>query len=557
MSYIINKTDGTVLTEVVDGTIDQVSTDITLVGKNATSYGESVNENFVKILENFASTTQPNNPIKGQLWYDTSEGRLKVYDGLGFKVSGGTIVSNSIPSSFAQGDIWIDSYRQQMYFNDGSVAGQGLLAGPSYTAQQGLSGFRIEDVIDTDQINRTVASLYVAQTLIGIYSKTAFTPAAAIPGFVGSIDVGFNAANVSGIKSNLPAIKAYNLVAADLSLKSAEDFVSTTDDSTMTGTLTLTNPTSLILGSNQSNQINSTGASFNIISQSVNQNFSINLLNGSGIKPGFFINAQTECIGLYTNTPTATLDVAGDVKIQGDLIVEGATTTINTTNISIEDLLIELGKVDNPNNSTADGGGISLAAGGDGDKTITWQTLYSGWSSSESFRLASGKSYKIGSAEVLTETSLGLSVASAPGLTSVGILTGLQVVNLSFSGNSISYVHPSFTDGNVTLVPKGDGVVDVSNSQISNVSDPAAPLDAVNKQTLITTVQTAPLGLSINVGTLTDTQIITKIINYIYPVNEHQDGTKCRIWCIDLGNTVKTFILSGGAWGHVTPDTIV
>ena len=41
MSYIINKTDGSVLTEIVDGTVDQTATDLTLVGKNASSYGES------------------------------------------------------------------------------------------------------------------------------------------------------------------------------------------------------------------------------------------------------------------------------------------------------------------------------------------------------------------------------------------------------------------------------------------------------------------------------------------------------------------------------------
>ena len=85
MSYTINKTDGSVLTEIVDGTIDQTATDLTLIGKNSTSYGEYFNENFVHLLENFANNSQPNNPVQGQLWYDTSEGRVKVYDGNGWK----------------------------------------------------------------------------------------------------------------------------------------------------------------------------------------------------------------------------------------------------------------------------------------------------------------------------------------------------------------------------------------------------------------------------------------------------------------------------------------
>lgn len=552
MSYIINKTDGTVLTEVVDGTIDQTSTDITLVGKNSTSYGELFNENFVKMLENFANVSQPNNPIKGQLWYDTSEGRLKVYDGNGFKVSGGTIVSNGVPSSIAQGDIWIDSFRKQLYFNDGSAT---ILAGPAYTYQQGQSGFVIGDVLDTNQINHTVVYLYVAQTLIGIYSKDAFTPASTIPGFTGSIDVGFNTANHAGIKTNIPTTKAYSLVADDLTLKTAEDFVSTTNDSAMTGTLTLTNSTPLILGANQSNEIRSTSASLDIYSQSSNQNFSLRLLNGLGTKAGIFVNAQTERMGVYTDSPTATLDVNGDVRVRGNLTVEGETVTISTTNISVEDYLIELGKVASPSNSTANGGGILLEAGIDGDKTLTWENSSSAWKSSENFKLNSGKTYNIGSSTVLSETSLGLSVTSALGLTTIGTLSSLQVANLGVATNTISYIGIP-ADGNIVLAPKGEGTVNVSNKKISNLADPGSDTDAINRQTLVNRIQTAPLGLSVNVGALSNAQIITKIINYVYPPAEHQNGAICRVWCIDLGNTVKVFTVSAGIWTF-TSDIIV
>lgn len=555
MSYVINKTDGSVLTEVVDGSIDQTSTDLTLIGKNSTSYGELFNENFIKLLENFANITQPNKPIKGQLWYDTSEGRLKVYDGTGFKVSGGTIVSNSVPSSITQGDIWIDTYRKQLYFNDGNAT---ILAGPQYTYQQGQSGFEITDVIDVNQVNHTIVKLYVAQTLIGIYSKDAFTPASTIPGYNGVIDVGFNTASHSGIQTNIPTTKAYSLVAADSTLKTAEDFVSTTNNSSMTGTLTLVNSTPLILGSNQSNEIRSTSASLDIYSQSSNQNFSLRLLNSSGTKAGIFVNAQNEYIGLYTETPTATLDVNGSVKIRGDLTVEGNVTTVNTTNIEISDKLIELAKVDVPSNTSADGGGILIEGGTDGDKTLTWDNASSAWTSSENFKIASGKVYKINNSDVLSETSLGLSVTTALGLTSIGTLSSLQVVNLGFSSNKIRFVNPVINDGNIILEPKGEGTVDVSNKRITSVADPAVGglLDAVNLQTLVKNIQAAPLGLSINVGTLSDAQIITKIINYVYPVAEHQNGTICRVWCIDLGNTVKVFTVSAGIWTF-TSDIIV
>ena len=78
MAYKLNKTDGTLLVDLIDGTIDINSTSLTLVGRNYTGYGEAFNENFIKILENFSNSNSPLNPIAGQTWWDTSEARLKI-----------------------------------------------------------------------------------------------------------------------------------------------------------------------------------------------------------------------------------------------------------------------------------------------------------------------------------------------------------------------------------------------------------------------------------------------------------------------------------------------
>ncbi len=83
MAYTINKTDGTIVTAVEDGVLNSDTT-LSLIGRNYQSYGEPFNENLVKLLENSASTSAPTNPLRGELWYDVSQLKLKVYDGSNF-----------------------------------------------------------------------------------------------------------------------------------------------------------------------------------------------------------------------------------------------------------------------------------------------------------------------------------------------------------------------------------------------------------------------------------------------------------------------------------------
>jgi hypothetical protein len=545
MSYIINKTDGSILTEIIDGTIDQTATDLTLIGKNASTYGEFLNEDLVHLLENFANTTAPNNPIAGQLWFDTSENRLKIYDGAGFKVSGGTVVSNSVPI-LTQGDIWIDSARQQLYFNDGVAT---LLAGPGYTAQQGITGFSVVDVIDSNSLKRTIILLYVAQVLLGIFSKDSFTPGTPIAGYTGVIGVGFNVSNYSGVKIRAPGTQADALLAADGTLRTAESFLSTTETSNSTATLSLQNTTPLILGPASNSEIRVANGVFQINSNSINQNFEINSLSSAGLLPSLHIESSNDRVGIYTATPGATLDVNGDTIIRGSLSVLGDTTTINATNLVIQDKLIELGATDTPDNSTANGGGISLAAGDDLNKTIIWDLVKSSWTSSESFDIAVGKSYSINGFNVLSYSALGTTVASAPGLTSIGTLGLLQVSNLLVSGSTISFVNSTQVDGNIILKPKGAGVVDLSSARVINLAAPADGTDAVNLETLTNTIQTASLAISLDTTGLSNSQIAATYLAKLFPNTEHRNSALCRAVCTDAGTiTIRVFRLLSGVW---------
>jgi len=529
MSYTINRSNGTTLTSIVDGTVDQTSTDLVLIGKNSSSYGTYINDNFVWLLENFANSSQPNHPITGQLWFDTTENRLKVYDGSSFKVSGGTIVAASAPSGITTGDIWINSTTEQLFFNDGK---QTQLAGPIYTSTQGASGFVVDTIVDSNSISRTIVQLYVGQTLLGIFSKDAFTPKTAIAGFTGSIAIGFNASNITGLKFNVPVSSSYALIAPDGSLKTTSNFVTNTGTNSMTGTLSIQNNTPLILGTNANNQIETSTTLFNIKSNTSNQNIQLSTLVGSTISPAIFVNATSQRVGIFTNTPTTMLDVAGNVSIQGTLTVLGATTTISTTNLVISDKLVTIGSTASPTDSTADGAGIEVPGGT--TKTFTYVNATPAWTSSENLNLATGKTYKINGFDVVTATALGSTIVSAPGLNSIGTLTSLTAGTLSITTNTLTATQ---TNSNLVLAPNGTGSVDVSSKKITSVATPASGTDAANKTYVDTSTQTAPQGISLTTTNFTNAQVATNFITRLFPTAEHQNGATIRAFCIDQGAT--------------------
>lgn len=180
MAYTINKTSGTVLATIADGTIDN-TTDLTLVGKNYSGYGEAFNENYVALLENFSNSTAPTSPLAGQLWWDSSNALLKVYTGSTFKTVSSSTASASQPATGVIGDLWWDTSNNQLKVYNGS---SWTLVGPAFSSGAGQSGPVIETITDSSSTDHVVVKMMNSDTIVAIISKdTTFTPQSGITGF--------------------------------------------------------------------------------------------------------------------------------------------------------------------------------------------------------------------------------------------------------------------------------------------------------------------------------------------------------------------------------------
>ena len=183
MPYQIDRYAGTTLTTVQDGTVDQ-TTNLKLVGKNYAGYGEIQNENFVHLLENFAGANEPSRPLSGQLWYDSAANKLKFYDGVKFRTTGGAEVGTSQPAGLTTGDFWWDTANDQLYAYNGTGF---VLVGPQGVGAT-VTQLKSRTVKDTFNVDQPIIEALVDDEVIFIVSGTEFTintvdPLQAITGF--------------------------------------------------------------------------------------------------------------------------------------------------------------------------------------------------------------------------------------------------------------------------------------------------------------------------------------------------------------------------------------
>lgn len=523
MSYKINKTDGVLLVDLVDGRIDTDTTDLTLVGRNFSGYGELFNENFVKILENFASVSPPSNPLIGQLWYDASDGRLKLWNGTQFRSTDTTVVSSIEPLLLA-GDIWIDSRRQQLYFNDGTAT---TLAGPIYTRDQGPTGFTVETINDRFGNPKTVAKLIVNSTELALISRESFEAALNQPGFGKNIQEGITVnSNKPNFEFRGTATRARSLISSTGDFFSPENFLKTNTDNVTTGTLRINNDSGSTVGKDVQFRTRMLTFPQTVIQEILNNGADYKLqVNINGIATDAIkIDTDQQRIGFWTDNPQATLDINGDVRIEGNLIITGDTTTVETATLRVEDKNIELNfSTDStlPDNTIADGGGITLLSS-DGNKTINW--INSGgtgkWTSSEDWNLSSGKAYFINNTPVLNTTTLGATVVNSS-LISVGTLVSLNVDDISLDGTTIET-----TNTGLNII--SDGIITVNNQRIAGISNPTDAQDAATKVYVDTVAKDEPVRLALDITGQTNAQI-GNILLALYPAGTRNVNTRAYI----------------------------
>lgn len=340
MPYIVTFTekDQKVPITVYDNT-SNTDTSITLPGRNVTGYGQIIAENFIRLLENFAGPNKPANPVEGQLWYNTTNEQLQIWDNIDWKAASNIQTSVAAPelSASRKGDLWVDTNKQQLSIFSGN---KWILVGPYISTIDGKrTGPIVETIIGSDNIDKTVVIFYIDDSPVVIISKEQFYPKADITGFKEQgIKPGINITTetfVTGFPTRLlgvaTAAEALRIndadVAASIFLRS--DIINTTDYQ-----FNVRNNSGITVGAD---------STFNILNGSSGGKLYNSLAGGSidiqtsklGL-PATILRVKGDRVGINTLEPQEALDVTGNGIISGTLSLTGATDAVNVNSGALQ-----------------------------------------------------------------------------------------------------------------------------------------------------------------------------------------------------------------------------
>ena len=369
MAYKINNTFGTQIVGLEDGTLDTTTTDLALFGKGYAGFGEKLNENLVKLLENFNNTSAPTNKITGQMWYDQSNKQINVYTGAKWKPVGSTTNSATSPTNAVLGDMWFDTTNSQLYVYSGTAW---TLIGPTTVAGSGVTQVVTETVEDNTGVNRDILKLVANDAVVGVVSNVAFTPSSSETTGTALIAAGYTTV-AQGIQLSSAVTSAkFRGTATDsdaLGGVAAANYLRANANDTSTGTLgLLVDGTTLTLGAGS--DITFTMSSDNLtIAQTTQDKDIIFTVNDGGV--------TTTLATFDGDTGRLELPSVGDLRVKGNLTVDGDQVITNTTTLSIEDNIIELNRNISSNSGMPNYTGLKVNRGD--ASTATEQDLFWVW----------------------------------------------------------------------------------------------------------------------------------------------------------------------------------
>mgnify|MGYP005991549711 len=362
MAYKINNTFGTLLVTLADGTIDVTTTDLTLIGKGYAGFGEKLNENLVKLLENFNNTSAPNNKIQGQLWFDQTNKRLNVYDGTKFKPAGGPTNSSTAPTNAVLGDFWFDTTNSQLYVYNGTAF---TLVGPTTVAGSGVTQVITETPEDNTGVKRSILKFVTNDTVVGVVSDVAFTPSSSETLGAALSTAGFSTvAQGIQISSTVSSAKFRGTATDSDSLGgvAAANYLRSNANDTTSGSLGILSDDGLTIGAGSDITMTFSSDDFTIAQTTQDKDIIFTVNDGGVTKEALRIQGSTGRIE--------------HLRV-GDLTVDGTSTIINTTTLSVEDNIIELNRNISSNAAMPNYTGLKVNRGA--TSSATEQNLYWVW----------------------------------------------------------------------------------------------------------------------------------------------------------------------------------
>jgi hypothetical protein len=352
MSYIISYSDPAKASypiTVADNTIyNGVGTgSLKLVGKNYPAYGQPVAENFIHLLENFASSTPPDNPVEGQLWYDNATQKLRLNNGTAnsanWKPVNGIYQQSTEPVDAVIGDMWVDTIRNQIFIHNGTDFS--TLVGPSYSSAVS-AGPIVETISDNQGTDHQVVTFYVDGNEQAVLTSASFTPLSPPFGFT-SYQAGLNLINTSLFNGTADSA---NYLRQSGNKISGNSFMLNDRSQTFRGQLTIgVDGNALLIGNNDptfvlERTINGSNANFLNLYRSYgtfsfnikDSNFStVNVLNFGGGSTTQLPYFNLPSLRPSTSKDSGALVVGGGAGFGGDIHVGGNLYFDNKTNSTL------------------------------------------------------------------------------------------------------------------------------------------------------------------------------------------------------------------------------